>query len=145
MAIVEKSIVIAAQPDQIFAFIAEPTNLPEIWPSLVEVHDVTPAANGGSDFKWTYKMAGMRFEGTSTALEFTPPTRISTATKGGISSTTTLTVAPEGDATRVTFHADLTVPGKLLGKLAEPLVIRENNKEAEALLANLKTRMERSD
>ena len=144
MATIEKSTVIAAPADRIFAFISEPRNLPEIWPSLVEVHDITPAANGGSDFKWTYKMAGMRFEGTSTAIEFVPPRRISAATKGGISSTTTWILESEGDSTRVTIHADLTMPGKLLGKLAEPLVTRENSKEAEVILANLKARMEQA-
>ncbi len=142
MGTVEKSTLIAASAERIFAYVSEPTNLPEIWPSLVEVRDVSPAANGGSDFKWTYKMAGMRFEGTSTALDFAPPRRLSAATKGGISSTTTWTLEPEGDATRVTIHADLTVPGKLLGKLAEPLIMRENSKEAEVILANLKARME---
>ncbi len=144
MGTIEKSTVIAAPAERIFAFVSEPTNLPEIWPSLVEVRDITPAANGGSDFRWTYKMAGMRFEGTSTALDFAPPRRISAATKGGISSTTTWTLEPEGDATRVTIHSELTVPGKLLGKLAEPLVMRENSKEAEVILTNLKTRMERA-
>jgi carbon monoxide dehydrogenase subunit G len=144
MATIEKSTVIAAPAEKIFAFISEPTNLPEIWPSLVEVHDITPAANGGSDFKWTYKMAGMRFEGVSAAIEFAPPRRASVATQGGISSTTTWTLEHEGDGTRVTLHAELTVPGKLLGKLAEPLVMRENRKEAEVILANLKTRLEQA-
>lgn len=142
MATIEKSTVIAATAEQIFAFISEPTNLPGIWPSLVDVHDITPAANGGSDFKWTYKMAGMRLQGSSTAVEFSPPRRASATTHGGINSTTTWTLEPEGDGTRVTFHADLTVPGKLIGKLAEPLVMRENSKEAERILANLKARME---
>jgi carbon monoxide dehydrogenase subunit G len=144
MATVENSIVIAAPAERIFAFISEPSNLPEIWPSLVEVRDITPAANGGADFTWTYKMAGIRFDGTSTSLEFAPPRLISAATKGGISSTTTWRLEPDGDGTRVTIHAELTVPGKLLGKLAEPLVMRENNKEAAVILANLKARMERT-
>jgi carbon monoxide dehydrogenase subunit G len=144
MATIEKSTVVAAPAEKIFAFISEPTNLPEIWPSLIDVHDITPSANGGSDFRWTYKMAGMRFEGASTVVEFAPPQRASVTTQGGISSTTTWTLEPEGDGTRVTFHAELTVPGRLLGRLAEPLVMRENSKEAEVILANLKARLEQA-
>lgn len=144
MATIEKSTVVAAPTDKIFAFISEPTNLPEIWPSLIDVHDITPAANGGSDFKWTYKMAGLRFEGTSTVVEFVPPQRASVATQGGIKSTNTWTLEPEGDGTRVTLHVELTVPGNVLGKLAEPLIVRENNQEAEAILANLKARLEQA-
>jgi carbon monoxide dehydrogenase subunit G len=144
MATIEKSTIIAAPAEQIFAVISEPTNLPEIWPSLVGVHDITPAANGGSDFKWTYKMVGIRLEGASTCVEFTAPRRLSVETKGGISSITTWSVEPDGESTRVTLRSDLTVPGKLLGKLAEPLVMRENSREAETILANLKKRLEQA-
>jgi uncharacterized protein YndB with AHSA1/START domain len=144
MATIEKSTVISAPAEQVFAFISEPTNLPGIWPSLVEVRDITPAANGGSDFKWTYKMAGIRLEGASTCIEFAPPRRLVVEIKGGISSTTTWTVEPDGDGSRVVLHVDLTVPGKLFGKLAEPLVMRENSKEAATILANLKDRLEQA-
>ena len=144
MATIEKSTVIAAPAEQVFSFISEPTNLPEIWPSLVAVHDIAPAANGGSDFKWTYKMAGIRLEGASTTIEFTSPRRLVVEIKGGISSTTTWSLEPDGNGTRVILHVDLTVPGKLFGKLAEPLVMRENSKEAEVILANLKKRLEQA-
>jgi carbon monoxide dehydrogenase subunit G len=143
MATVEKSAVIAASPEQIFSFISEPTNLPDVWPSLVEVREITPSTTGGSDFKWTYKMAGIRLDGASTAVEFAPPSRLAVTTSGGIRSTTTWSLEPQGDSTRVTIRADLTVPGKFLGKLAEPLVMRENAKEAETILANVKLRLER--
>ena len=59
----EKSINISAPPAKIFEYINVPTNLPEIWPSMVEAKDVEPLPNGGNSFRWVYKMAGMRFEG----------------------------------------------------------------------------------
>jgi len=42
----------------------------------------------------------------------------------------------------VTFEAEYSVPLPLLGKLAEAFIIKQNEREAELLLANLRARME---
>ena len=44
--------------------------------------------------------------------------------------------------TKATFVAEYTVPVPLLGKLAESLIVKQNEREAEMLLANVKARME---
>jgi hypothetical protein len=48
----------------------------------------------------------------------------------------------EGEATKVTFRGEYTVPIPLLGKLAEAFIVKQNENEAEVVLANLKARME---
>ena len=48
----------------------------------------------------------------------------------------------KGDATKVTFGVEYTVPIPLLGKLAEAFIVRMNDREGDLLLANLKARME---
>ncbi len=63
MAKVKKTITIKAPAEKVFGFISEPTHLPEIWPSLVEVKDVKRLPNGGTSNRWIYKMAGIRLEG----------------------------------------------------------------------------------
>ncbi len=63
MATITKSIVIEAPVTKVFSYLDEPVNLPEIWPSMVEVDDVATLPTGGYRFHWIYKMAGMRFEG----------------------------------------------------------------------------------
>lgn len=40
------------------------------------------------------------------------------------------------------MHAEYIVPGAVLGKLAEPFVVRLNEHEAETVLGNLKARLE---
>jgi hypothetical protein len=55
--------VIDASVKKVFAFMAEPNNLPEIRPSLVEVPNVQPLPSGGYSYGWTYSLAGLRFEG----------------------------------------------------------------------------------
>ena len=39
----EKSIMIKAPVERVFSFMADPKNLPEVWPSMVEVKDIQPA------------------------------------------------------------------------------------------------------
>lgn len=142
MAKVKKSITINASAEKVFDYVNGPTNLPEIWPSMVEAKDVQRLPNGGHRFGWVYKMAGMRFEGTSEDTECVANERVVSETKGGIQSTIAWILQPEAGGTRVTFDAEYTVPIPLLGKLAEAFIVRQNEHEAEALLANLKARME---
>ena len=139
---VMKSISIEAPVEQVFGYINVPTNLPEIWPSMVEAKEVEKLPNGGNRFKWVYKMAGMRLEGTSEDTDVIANQHVIGTTKGGIESTTTWKTEAEGAGTKVTFIAEYSVPLPLVGKMAEKFIIKVNEKEAETLLANLKARME---
>ena len=133
---------IKAPVEKIFDYISEPSNLPEIWPSLVEVKDVQRLPDGGTKFRWVYKMAGIHLEGTSEGVDSVANQRIVSKTKGGVESTQTWMFRPEGDETKVTFEVEYTVPIPVLGKLAEAIIVKMNEHEGEVILANLKTRME---
>jgi uncharacterized membrane protein len=139
---VERAIVINAPVEQIFAFVSDPANLPSVWPALEQTTNVTPEANGGSSSDYVYTMGGMRFSGHTESVEFVPNARIVTRSKSGIENTLTWSFMPEGDGTRVTFLAEYTVPVPLLGKLAEVLLVRQNEQQGETVLANLKAKME---
>ena len=142
MAKVSKTITINAPVEKVFGYIDEPTNLPEIWPSLVEIKDVQPLPNGGHSDRWVYKMAGIRFEGTSEGTEHVANQRIVSKTKGGVESTQTWRFQPEAGGTKVTFEVEYTVPIPVLGKLAEAVIVKMNEHEGDLILANLKARME---
>jgi len=137
-----KSITIKAPVKKIFDYLNESTNLPEIWPSLVEVKDVQRLPDGGTKFRWVYKMAGIHLEGTSEDTEYVPNQRIVSKSKGGVESTQTWMFQPEGDETKVTFEVEYTVPIPVLGKLAEAIIVKMNEHEGGVILANLKIRME---
>ena len=142
MARIEKTITINAPVEEVFGYVEEPANVPEYWPSVIEVKDVEELPNGGTKYAWVYKMAGVRFEGTSEDTEHITNQRVVSKSKGGIESTITWTFQPEDGGTKVTFEAEYTVPIPLLGKLAEAFIVKQNEREAELLLANLKARME---
>jgi len=137
-----KTINIKAPVEKVFDYISEPTNLPEFWPSLVEVKDVQRLPSGGTKNRWVYKMAGIHLEGTSEDAEHIPNQRLVSKTKGGVESTQTWVFQPEAGGTKVTFEIEYTVPIPVLGKLAEAVIVKMNDHEGELILANLKARME---
>ena len=75
MARIKKSITINAPVEEVFGNVEEPANVPEYWPSVIEVKDVEQLPNGGTKSGWVYKMAGVRFEGSSEAIEYIPNQR----------------------------------------------------------------------
>jgi uncharacterized protein YndB with AHSA1/START domain len=142
MAKIEKTITISAPVEKVFGYIADPSNMPEIWPSLVEIKDVQPHPGGGKTYRFAYKMAGLRFEGTGEHTEWVLNERIVSKNSDGIEGTVSWFFQPEDGGTRLTFEADYTVPVPVLGKLAEAVIVKANEREAQVILANLKARME---
>jgi len=139
MATIRRSISIHAPVEQVFDYVADPTHLPEIWPSLVEVQNVRPHATGNS-FDWDYKLLGMRIHGHSDPVELVRNERQVTRSERGIPNTFRWLYAAHDGETEVTLEVDYKVP--ILGRLAERIVGRVNEREAETLLANLKHKME---
>lgn len=139
---IKKSIEIASPVDKVFAFIAEPENLLEVWPGLLEIKHIRPLANGGYSFNWTYKMAGLSFQGQAECTEFIKDRRILTRNESGIPSTFEWAFQEEDLGTRVTLKGEYNVPGVALGRLVEPVISKMNEQEIEALLSNLKIRVE---
>ena len=110
MAKVEKTITINAPVEKVFGYVSVKTNLPDIWPSMEEAKEVQSLPNGGNSFRWVYKMASVKFEGTSEDIEYIVNQRIVSKTKGGIDSTITWTFKPEVGGAKVSFDYEYTVP-----------------------------------
>jgi len=141
MATYKKSININAPVEKVFEYCI-PENLPEIWPSLVEVKNIKELPNRGHSFDWVFKMAGMRFNGSSEDIEVVPYERTVSRTSGGIESTVTWEYQPVDDGTKFTATTEYKVPIPLLGKLAESIIVKMGENGQEVLLANLKAMME---
>jgi uncharacterized protein YndB with AHSA1/START domain len=143
MAKVEMGIRIEAPVEKVFGYLEDPATNPEWLPGMVEVRDIARTEEGvGGHFKWVYKMAGMTFEGESKTTEFVRNERMVVDSKGGIASRWTWTFAPHEGGTRLDLVVDYTVPVPVLGRLAEALVLKQNEREANLALVNIKTRME---
>jgi uncharacterized protein YndB with AHSA1/START domain len=142
MATLKRSITINAPAEKVFEYGIEPTNLLEIWPSMIEVKNKKELPNGGYSYDFVYKMAGMRFTGSSEDTEVVPNERLVSISTGGIESTITWTYEPEGGGTKMTTLAEYKIPVPLLGKIAEAFIVKINENESNIILANLKARLE---
>jgi uncharacterized membrane protein len=139
MPTVRKSIAIRAPIDRVFEYVGDPRNLPEIWPSLVEIRNVEPHPAGNS-FDWDYKLLGLRIHGHSDPVELVKNARQVTRSVIGIPNTFRWTYGSRGEDTEVTLEVEYELP--VLGWLALGIVGRVHEREAYTLLANLKRRME---
>lgn len=142
MAKFHKTLTINAPVNKVFTFMDDPRNLAGIWPSLVEVRDVKESQMGGYDYAWTYKMAGARIDGASVVTEYEANHRIVTRSKSGIENQISWTLEAADGGTRFTADAEYKVPVPLLGKLAEAVIVKQNDREFDTVCENLKNRME---
>lgn len=139
---INREITFSAPPEKIFNYVCKPTNLPEIWPSLVEIRNEHPLPNGGYSFAWLYKMGGIFLEGTGEHTDIVTNHWLTAATRGAIDSSITWTFRSAGHETRVTLTIDYRIPIPVLGRLAEIFIVKANEHEAELIMDNLRARLE---
>jgi uncharacterized membrane protein len=137
---VDKEVTVNTSIETIFDYINTPSNLPEFWPSLMEIKDIKLLPNGGYSDRWVYKMLGMLFKGTAECTQIFPHQLITWETKGSIKSTIMWTFRPWGRKTRVTLRVKYKIPIPLLGKWAEGIIVRMNEQEGDAMMAYLRAR-----
>ena len=87
-------------------------------------------------------MAGMQFEGKCETIEQVPYERLVVKTNKGLDSTLTWRFQPSAQQTQVSLKFEYQVPTSLLKKTREEIVFQENEHEVDAMLQNLKTRLE---
>jgi uncharacterized membrane protein len=143
MKIITRDIRVDTPVNRVFDFLVDPHHLPEMWPNIVEVDKVKKSKNHeGFNFDWIYKMAGEQFEGKCETIEYVPYDRLVLKSTKGLDSTITWKFQPAAQQTRVTLEFEYQIPSSLLKKMKEEIVARENEHEVDAMLQNLKTRLE---
>jgi uncharacterized protein YndB with AHSA1/START domain len=135
------SINISAPVEKVFAYVTDPLATPEWLVGATEVTDVT-GSGVGQHYHWKYNMLGVPLRGETTVSEHVPNERRVTEGKGGVTSTWTFTFAPHEGGTKLDLELDYTIPVPVLGKLAEQLVLKRNQREADLSMQNIKERLE---
>jgi len=135
METIEKSIIINAPAEKIFEYIDDPLNDPEWMIGMMEVHEVEGLPGVGRHFHWTFKMVGI-------PLKHVPNRRTVTESQGAVSSTWAADLEPEGDGTKLTMKVEYTIPIPVLGKLAEHLISKQNQRNLESSMENIKHMLE---
>ena len=141
MAKVERSITINAPVEKVFNYVVDAMTQTEWIPSTIEVKDVS-GSGVGQHFRWTYKMAGILLKGETTVTEHIPSERRVTQSKGGVTSTWIINLETHDGGTMMELDIEYTIPIPVIGKLAEKIVLKRNEREADLAMANIKEKME---
>jgi uncharacterized membrane protein len=137
----EHSILIKAPVEEVFAYVNDANSLPEWMIGMIEIRD--PAGSGeGLQYEWTYKMAGLQLRGQNVVVEYVPNEKATHQSIGMVESEWTNRVKPVDGGTELSIEVEYTLPLAVLGKLAEHLTVRRNQREMELSLLSLKENLE---
>lgn len=139
MPVIEESVFIARQPQEVFDFLVRSENIPVWDSSVVKAEQITEGPPGpGTRVSGTSKVMGRHFDWVAETTDFDPPRKtVARSVEGKMNFTVTNSLEPEGDGTRLTFRIDADSGlGGIFGKLADPLVEKA---QARTVRANLET------
>ena len=144
MAIVQRNVQINASPQETMALLSDASRWPDWYPGMSQIDITAPFPEQGGKVAFKVKSAGMSMPITETVLDYQPDKLQLLQMEGMLSGRARWELTPDGDATRLTTTFDYALPGGVLGKLADALIVkRVNAKSLEEALDNLKARVER--
>jgi len=142
---IQRTIDIKAPVQRVYEFVHQPNNLPSIWPNMVSVSNVVARPGGAHDFDWVFKMVGVHFKGHCAVEEAQPGKLVRVRNESGIPSTFLWTYSgTNGSGTRLSLTVEYAMPTPVIGKIAEVLAAKINERDLDNMLANLKDVMEHS-
>jgi uncharacterized protein YndB with AHSA1/START domain len=120
MARLEREIVIAAPPERVFAYLAQPERTPEWSPNVVSIRRTSAGPIGvGATTETLVKALGTTQKALGRCTAFEPPRRLvieSETASGARTVNETLLLAEGVGATRLRAILDYTLPGGALGR-----------------------------
>lgn len=143
MHFVQKSIEIDAPVELVFEYLSTPANLPGIWPAMVEVSNAERHSDGWNAFDFVYDMAGIRIKGHNQTDKVIPNRFVEARSdERGIESRSHWTFERRGSRTLLVVKFEYMIPTPVIGRMAEALVAKLNERGLETMLVNLKTVLE---
>lgn len=142
MAHLEASILIHAPMEEVYALARDPTRWPIWFDGMGEIKELTGEGEVGTVVKFNFMMTGTSFPVTITVLEdHTGPEGAHWKAKfeGPLTGEHNWTYVPKNGATETTAEIDYELPGAVLGKIADRLIVeRMHQRSLELSLENLK-------
>jgi len=135
------SVVINAPVDKVYGLLKDTERLPEWMPLLIDVSDIQ-GEGVGQAYNWTYKFLGIKFKGKNEIVEEVANKKSVTKSTAGIEAVWDWDFSPEGNGTKVDVVVEYTIPVPVLGKFAEPFVVKQGMKDIKHTLETFKHLLE---
>jgi hypothetical protein len=146
MAAVDLRAVIALPPADIYAVIADLARRPSLDPTITELAPPDGDTVVGARFSGRSVVTGSNsgFDGIVTAAEPSQIFGMGLTTFDGAKLVEEIRLSPVPSGTLLAYHAELRLPGGLLGKLLDRVMVGSGfRKQREVVLAHLKAGLER--
>jgi uncharacterized protein YndB with AHSA1/START domain len=143
MAILQRNVQINASPQETMARLSDASRWPDWYPGMVGIDITAPFPEAGGKVAFKVKSAGVSMAITETVLDYQPGKVQLLQMEGMLSGRARWELTPEGDGSRLTTTFDYVLPGGVVGKLADALMVkRMNGKSLEDALKNFKALVE---
>lgn len=144
MAFVQRSIQIEASPEQTMAVLSDASRWPEWYPGIVQLDVTAPFPEEGGKVAFKVQSAGLSMPITETVLGYEPGKLHLFQMEGMLTGRARWELTAEGDGTRLITTFDYALPGGVLGKIADALIVkRMNGKSLAEGQDNVKALLER--
>lgn len=145
MAIVQHDVQVKVSPQETMALLSDAGRWPDWYPGMTEIEIAAPFPEQGGRVTFKVKSAGISMSITETVLEYQPGKLQLLQMDGMLSGRARWELTPEGDGTRLTTTFDYALPGGVLGKIADALIVKRiNAKSLDDALHNFKGLVERN-
>ncbi len=135
----EASVTINAPIEKIFDAIADQEKAAQYISTAVLTDTKGKPDELGSYSEWTYPVAGMKIHGKMTVSEVDKPHRLVQEMSGTMTGKWIWSLEQDGQAVKVVFSVEYSVPGGILGKVANKLFLgRINQRNSEKCVQGLK-------
>jgi hypothetical protein len=148
MTTIERSVLIDATVDEVTSVAYDARRMTEWYVGMASAEPDEVYPEPGGQVEVVYQAAGINFKTkmTSQILERRDDGSafMQDTLEGSIAGVSQWSYVPESDGTRVTAAFDYTIPGGILGKVADKLAVERMNAEnLEKSLLNLKAEVEK--
>ena len=143
MAIVQRNVQVKASPQETMALLSDASRWSDWYPGMTEIEIAAPFPEVGGKVVFKVRSAGVSMPITETVLEYEPDRLHVFQMDGMLSGRARWELTPDGDGARLTTTFDYSLPGGVLGRIADALLVRRlNAKSLEEGLQSFKALVE---
>ena len=132
--------------DEVVAYHTDLERSPQHWANVMSCKRLAGpgAPQVGDRYAWRYRMYGVDFAGTAVVREVEPERRFVWETEGGLRARIVSDYLPlSAQRTRVSVYVDYDVPGGLIGRAVDRLLVESRNaSDGERAMDRLVERLE---